>query len=65
MASSEQEGEDARGDKPRQPNTHIEFLEEPHGRHGGGEESEGRPQKEADGPERRDPPPVDDSRDLP
>jgi hypothetical protein len=32
--------------KPPHPETHTDFIDGPHGRHGGSEESEGRPQKD-------------------
>lgn len=30
--------------RPKQPATQTEFIDDPHGRHGGSEESEGQPQ---------------------
>jgi len=61
----QQRGPGESAEKPSQSNTHTSFLEEPHGRHGGSEESEGRPQKDAGTLEKDDRAQVDESNNLP
>ena len=67
MATNErnQNGNGNRSAKPKHPETDTDFIDDPHGRHGGSEESEGRPQERSDASERDKPEPKDDSADLP
>jgi hypothetical protein len=44
----EQRGPINRPSRPIHPATETEFIDDPHGRHGGGDESEGQPQTRDD-----------------
>jgi hypothetical protein len=67
MATNErnQNGNGNRSAQPKHPETHTDFIDEPHGRHGGSEESEGRPQERSEKSERDKSPGNADRADLP
>jgi hypothetical protein len=51
--------------RPTHPATETEFIDDPHGRHGGGDESEGQPQTRDDVGDEDKPGQTDESDDLP
>jgi hypothetical protein len=67
MATNErnQNGNENRSAKPKKPETDTNFIDGPHGRHGGSEESEGRPQERSDPSHGDKRARNDDSADLP